>query len=259
MILIEPICTYKDNYVWLIINPASGNAIAVDPGDAAPVQAFIRNKTLTLSAILITHHHWDHVNGVGALVAEWRCPVYGPGSVDCVDQPVRGGDTIDLAAESESSLPVTVHEIPGHTADHIGYHLDKQGALFCGDTLFSAGCGRLLGGTAEQLKRSLDFIKTLPIQTRIYGAHEYTMANLRFAHATMPNNKDVVARMRDVESLRANNQPSIPSTLEAECRYNPFLRCNDDEIAASLAGQFDVHPKNELEVFTLLRKWKDHF
>jgi len=259
MLKITPVPIFSDNYVWLIIHEATRKAVAVDPGDSAPVQAFLQSNKLELAAILITHRHWDHISGVSGLVNQWNSPVYGPSDIDGVTHPVAEGSIIELLVKTGSPLKLDVLATPGHTQEHLVYYIADNEALFCGDTLFSAGCGRLQGGAAKQLKTSLDRIKKLPPSTRIYGAHEYTLENLRFASRVMPKNADVSNRLEKATHQRASGNPTLPVTLKEECLYNPFLRTDDTEIAASIAEQFATSPADEQEIFALLRKWKDHF
>ncbi|WP_075187911.1 hydroxyacylglutathione hydrolase [Teredinibacter haidensis] len=259
MLDIKAIPILTDNYVWLIADQANRSAVVVDPGDAAPVAQALQQQNVSLAGILVTHQHWDHVGGIEALVKQYHCPVFGPNSpsIPSITHPVHEGSEVAI----DNTLRFSVIEIPGHTQEHLGYILEQpEGtSLFCGDTLFSAGCGRLLGGTATQLKSSLDRIKQLPIRTSIYCTHEYTAANLLFANTVMPENAAVKAYMAKVKSHRQNNAPTLPSTLETELQINPFLRCDDDQVKATVEAAFDKQASNEEDVFTLLRQWKDRF
>ena len=210
---------FKDNYIWLLVR--DGRAAVVDPGDPLPVTERLEALGLRLETILITHHHADHQGGVAALVERWQADVFGPGneSITGRNRPLSGGETIMVLHQSVRVLPV-----PGHTLGHLAYYV--PGALFCGDTLFGAGCGRLFEGTPAQMSASLSRIAELPDDTKIYCAHEYTEANLRFALAVEPENKALLDRVRRVAALRSASLPSIPSTLAEEKASNPFLRCS---------------------------------
>lgn len=253
MISIHPIPAFADNYIWLI-QFGDRQAAVVDPGDATPVLRALEQHQLQLAAILITHHHWDHVNGVEPLLARYPAPVYGPakGHTPGLSQACREGDTVALAG-----LELAVLEVPGHTDEHIAFL--GQGALFCGDTLFGAGCGRLLGGTAAQLYESLNKIAALPITTYIHCAHEYTLANLQFAQAVEPGNSAIAARRRAEQGKREQGQPTLPSTLELELATNPFLRCEEEAVILSAENFADRHLAGPAEVFKALRFWKDTF
>src|SRR5574343_1546198 len=197
---------FKDNYIWLLT--CGRRAFIVDPGDAAPVRSRLEADGLTLEGILITHHHADHQGGVAELAAKWPVKVYAPGneSITGRTRPLSGGECIDVLGQR-----VQVMAVPGHTLGHLAYY--AEGALFCGDTLFGAGCGRLFEGTAEQMSTSLDSIAALPDATRVYCAHEYTEMNLRFALAVEPDNLALQARARQVAALRAAGRSTVPLTL----------------------------------------------
>ena len=221
MIRILPVRAFRDNYIWLITAGDSGNAAVVDPGDAAPVLDALQAHGLRLCAILITHHHADHTGGVRQLLAGQQVPVYGPAreSIPGMDHALQDGDTVTL---EELQLEFRVLDVPGHTAGHIAYY--GHDCLFAGDTLFMAGCGRLFEGSAEQMHASLQKLLALPPQTRVYCAHEYTLANLRFAAAVEPGNDAVAQRTGASEALRARDNPTVPGSLEQERLTNPFLR-----------------------------------
>lgn len=255
MSTIVPIPIYSDNYVWLITNKHK-DAIAIDPGDSQPVLGFLHKHQLILKKILVTHSHWDHTSGVTPLRQVYDCPVYGPASVSAVTHALNDGDTLSLATGDNFK----VLEIPGHTPEHIAFYSQNLASLFCGDTLFSAGCGRLLGGTAEQFKQSLDRIKQLPPNTLVHAAHEYTLSNLAFAETVMPLNNAVKRRKKQAVAQRDAQRPTLPVTLGDECQYNPFLRCDDPEVISSIKTKFTLSSiPDELEVFILLRQWKDNF
>lgn len=236
---IHAIPAFDDNYIWAIQPARNPNQIVlVDPGAAAPCQQWLQQHQAQLAAILVTHHHWDHTDGVEALVAQWQCPVYGPADspFKAISIALRHGDWVNLPA---LDLCWQVIATPGHTLDHISYIGDD--ALFCGDTLFLAGCGRMFEGSAEQFHQSLRLLAELPANTRVYAAHEYSLANLRFAAAAMPENTAVAAAQQRVQQLRQQGLPSLPSSLAEEQAINPFLR------AESVAE------------FRRLREWKDRF
>lgn len=220
------------------------------------VEAYLESKGLDLTAILITHHHSDHTGGILALTATRDIPVYGPAAHDIagVTIGVAEGDEIRL---SGPTLTLDVLEVPGHTQTHIAYY--SPGLLFPGDTLFSAGCGRLLGGTAEQLHRSLERLKTLPGDTRVYCTHEYTLSNLAFAQAAEPDNTERDAWLQRCKDLRARGLPTLPSTIAVERNINPFLRVDTDKLFAGVGKHVGRKPANAQACFTELRAWKDSF
>lgn len=218
----------------------AARAVCVDPGDAGPVLALCQKAGAALTDILITHHHADHTAGIPALKKAFPdAKVWGPAreSIAGVEYPLSGGDVIALSGLGE---PVHIIDIPGHTAGHIAYHLPKTGWLFCGDTLFAAGCGRLFEGTAAQMFASLQTLGALPDHTRVFCTHEYTLSNLRFAAHAEPENTAIVQRTQDVTQLRAEKRCSLPSTLALEWQTNPFLRARDTEHFAALRQQKDV-------------------
>ncbi|MBY4896275.1 hydroxyacylglutathione hydrolase [Cupriavidus sp. AU9028] len=265
MLKVEPIPAFQDNYIWAIHD---GRSVAVvDPGDAAPVLAYLERKGLQLGAILITHHHGDHQGGVAQLLASHplgpdgrSLPVAGPATekIGHRTQAVAQGDTVTLA---HPALTLRVLEVPGHTAGHIAYtgSLDGLGpVLFCGDTLFASGCGRLFEGTAAQMLRSLDQFAALPDDTRVYCAHEYTASNVRFARAVEPRN-NALARWQDkVAELRAAGQPTLPTTIGHEREVNPFLRSRLPQVRQALAGRMPADA-DDAAAFAALRAWKDEF
>ncbi len=246
----------KDNYIWLIECPPERKAVVVDPGEAAPVERALAERKLELAAILVTHHHYDHVEGIPDLVAEHPIPVFGPADepVPCRTHPVEEGEHLPFA---EWDIDLSVMKIPGHTKGHVGYYGGHR--LFCGDTLFTAGCGKVFDGTVEQLFLSLQRIAALPGNTLIHCAHEYTEENLRFARLVEPGNPDIHARLEATHRLRAKGVATVPSMLTEEKRTNPFLRCHVPEVIRA-AEQYAGHPlKTSREVFEVLRDWRDRF
>jgi len=256
MLAIEPIRAFTDNYIWCLHN--GREAWVVDPGEAAPVATFLRQRSLTLVGILITHHHADHTGGIAALSASHALEaVYGPDNpaISGITHTLHEGDSVRILDEQ-----FNVIEVPGHTLDHIAYlstHLQPP-ALFCGDTLFAAGCGRLFEGTPEQMFNSLKKLRSAPRETRVYCTHEYTQANLRFAKAAEPDNLAQQQRAQSADKLRANDQPTLPSTLALELETNPFLRTQQPAIHAA-ALQHNPHCSDEVEIFAAIRRWKDQF
>ena len=244
---------FKDNYIWLLRKGAA--AVVVDPGDAGPVLDVLDRQGLALTAILITHHHADHQGGVAGLLARYPVPVFGPAheSITALSRPLRGGETIALPG---LGVEFAVIAVPGHTLGHLAYH--GTGALFCGDTLFGAGCGRVFEGTMAQMLASLERLAALPAATAVYCAHEYTLANLRFALAVDPGNPLLQQRAAEVAALRAEGRASVPSTLAQEVTTNPFLRCQEPALVAAAQSR-GASANDSLAVFTALREWKNVF
>jgi hydroxyacylglutathione hydrolase len=257
MLDVSPVRAFSDNYLWLVRAPLDPRAaVVVDPGDARPVEAALEDLQLELRGILVTHHHADHVGGVAELAARHRAPVFGPARerLPCPGTSLDDGDTLDLA---ELGLRFHVMAVPGHTLGHIAFH--GHGTLFCGDTLFSAGCGRLFEGTAAQMHDSLERIAVLPDDTRVYCAHEYTLGNLRFAATVEPRNVDVLETLEAVRELRARDAITLPTTLGLERRINPFLRCAEPAVYTAAAAHAGVTLPGPVDVFAVLRAWKDGF
>jgi hydroxyacylglutathione hydrolase len=256
VITVQPLPAFTDNYLWLLAR--GGDAVVVDPGDAAVVQAHLERRQLRLAAILITHHHPDHTGGIAALCARWDVPVHGPraeaakiaGLSDLLDD----GDRVDVLGVTH-----TVLAVPGHTLGHIAFHDAAAQRVFCGDTLFSAGCGRLFEGTPAQMHASLQRLAALPDATAVHCTHEYTMSNLAFAHAVEPDNADLQARIAEVQRLRAAGEPSVPSTIAAEKRHNPFLRTAVPAVRAAAERHAGAPLEDDVAVFAALRRWKDDF
>lgn len=253
-LLITPIPAFTDNYFWLL--ERAGRAVVVDPGDAAPVLLTLQARRLQLAAILVTHHHFDHIGGLAALRQFVEVPVYGPAAeareIPGLTQLLKEGDRVEVLGTE-----FAVWEVPGHTLGHIAYVAD--GFVLCGDTLFSAGCGRLFEGTPQQMHRSLARLAALPPGTRVYCTHEYTLANLAFAAAVEPDSPVVREEQARVRELRALDRPSLPSTIGHERRINPFLRAADPHVAARVQQHAGQALAGELEVFAALRRWKDGF
>ncbi|MCO8322707.1 hydroxyacylglutathione hydrolase [Burkholderia cenocepacia] len=290
-----PVPAFEDNYIWLVSD--GRDAIAVDPGEAAPVRRVLAERGWRLTAILLTHHHADHVDGVDALLhsqpADTPLTVYGPAAeaIDVVTRPLSGGDRVTLDAPA---VAFDVLDVPGHTRGHIAYFqaagqgaagqgaasqgaagqgaasqgAASQGAaghgnavphVFCGDTLFSCGCGRLFEGTPAQMLASLDALAALPDDTRVHCAHEYTLSNIRFALACEPGNAALAAWRDDAQALRARGVPTLPTTIAHERAVNPFMRADSAAIHATLEAELHETVTDRLAAFTLMREWKNRF
>ncbi len=253
-IRVIPVAAFADNYLWLVVR--NGQAIVIDPGDAAAIETALQSLGATLAAILVTHHHRDHVGGIAALTQRYAVPVHGPAAepIEGITVPHEGGEAIEYLG-----LAFTVLSVPGHTAGHLAYYAPGPDWLFCGDTLFAAGCGRLLGGTAPALHTSLMRLAALPPQTRVYCAHEYTLANLRFARAVEPHNPALIAREQRCMAQRQRGEPTVPTTLAEELATNPFLRCHEPTVQAAVQAHQPGIRTTSLATFTALRAWKDGF
>jgi hydroxyacylglutathione hydrolase len=239
---IHPVAAFEDNYIWLLVDAQQHRAAVVDPGDAAPVIAALRERGLALAAVLVTHHHRDHVGGLAALRSAFpQAVVYGPHNpaIAGIDRRLRQGDTFRLDG---FDAEFTVHEVPGHTLDHIAFFSrrighDPRPVLFCGDTLFAAGCGRLFEGSASQMMQSLGVLASLPDETLVHCAHEYTLSNLRFARAAEPDNAALADREREAIALRAASIETVPSSIAIERATNPFLRWREPGVRATAAAR----------------------
>lgn len=257
MLDVRPIPAFRDNYIWMIRGPPDSRAVAVvDPGDAAPVFAALERDGLSLAAILATHHHADHVGGVAALMAATGARAFGPARerMPAGVVPLAGGAT---ARVPELGLEFEVLDVPGHTAGHIAFA--GHGAVFSGDTLFSAGCGRLFEGTAEEMLASLDRLAALPGETRVFCGHEYTEANLRFAMAVEPSNSAIMDYVKRAAASRAEGRPTLPSKIELEKRVNPFLRCRHEDVKSAAERRAGRELPAPAAVFAEIRSWKDVF
>ena len=257
MLNIHPIAAFADNYIWLVYDPSSRQAFVVDPGDAQPVLDTLQALQLELVGILITHHHFDHVGGVHALCARYEPVVYGPlnPAIDGITHRLAAGARLDVLG-----LGFEVLEVPGHTLDHIAYvHRGHSPLVFCGDTLFAGGCGRLFEGNPAMMLRSLQSLAALSPSTRVYCAHEYTLANLAFAREVEPDNGALAQRSTAAAAMRQRGEPTVPSNMALELATNPFLRCNVAELQESLRLQGKLEGDSTVEVFTLVRGWKDRF
>lgn len=256
MLDVLTIPAFQDNYLWLIHDGV--HATVVDPGDAAPVLAALTEHHLSLSSILLTHHHADHVGGVPDLLQRFDVPVFGPRqeNIPHTTQTLGEGDTVIVP---ELGLKLEVFDVPGHTRGHIAYFSPEQLWLFCGDTLFAGGCGRLFEGTPEQMVASLTKLQTLPDATQIFCAHEYTIANLRFAIEVEPNNSELTTRLQHEQAKRAQGRPTVPSTIGLEKATNPFLRFCEPGIADRLVATGHISDREPIAVFAALRQWKNSY
>ena len=261
VISVHPVPAFDDNYLWVIHN--GQHAAVVDPGDAAPVLEFLGANGLQLVAIICTHHHRDHVGGVEELLdtlhLRGKIPIFGPAS-ESIPARTHALHESDKIVIPNLDLVFSVLDLPGHTAGHIAYF--GHGLLFCGDTLFACGCGRLFEGTAEQMTDSLSKLKRLPPETKVFCAHEYTMANIKFAEAVEPNNAALELRKAFCAAKRHRNLPTLPSTIHLEIATNPFLRWDQPAVQAAAANRLkhDIGPNPAPAlVFGAIREWKNHF
>ena len=264
LLQVWPIPAFDDNYIWCIHDGKS--ALVVDPGDAAPVLEYLEQAHLSLKGILVTHHHADHTGGIISLLNALgnQIPVYGPfgDNIPGRTQIAKEGDKIEIASPR---ISLTVYEVPGHTLSHIAYFANMQAnvlepMLFCGDTLFASGCGRLFEGTPSQMFQSLTKFAALPKNTLVFCTHEYTLSNIRFALAVEPNNQNLIAWSQQAQELRQKGLPTLPTTIGHELQVNPFLRSNQAEVvnaAKAIATQADL--PSPAHVLAVIRAWKDRF
>ena len=251
---ITAIPALSDNYIWLLVG-AGGKCAVVDPGEARPVLGVLRERGLDLRHILLTHHHYDHADGVAGLLEHTDAVVHGPADsrLPFVNEAYGEGDVVHLdGLEAEFE----VLDVPAHTRSHIAFY--GHGALFCGDTLFSIGCGRLFEGTAVQMQAAMDKLAQLPAATKVYCAHEYTQSNCAFALAVEPGNPALVARARDVDELRAAGKITLPSTIGDELAANPFMRTREESVVAA-ARRHDPAAAPGASTMAIIRAWKDRF
>jgi len=266
MLKVRAIHAFSDNYIWCIIDEHNKQAIVIDPGCSASVLNFLNSQKLQLIGILITHHHPDHIGGVDDLKYQTNAIVYGFShagpkntKLTFIDQEYTEGDSFSLLASKFKII-----EVPGHTLDHIAFYSEpdqshKTPWLFCGDTLFSGGCGRLFEGSASQMHHSLSKLANLPKACEVYCAHEYTLSNLEFAMSLMPNNKEVKKYKSECEDKRGKNKTTLPSTIGLELEINPFLRTHDPELVRSLQSKNQNFTPETQSIFAETRRAKDHF
>ena len=264
LLQIWPIPAFDDNYIWCIHD--GQDALVVDPGDAAPVLRYLKEQKLRLTGILVTHHHADHTGGILELLRNLgeNLPVYGPANSEIPGrtQVAMEGDKLEITAPR---ISLKVFEVPGHTLDHIAYFANMQAnvlepMLFCGDTLFASGCGRLFEGSSTQMSQSLAKFAALPKNTLVYCTHEYTLSNIRFALAVEPNNTNLISWSENAQALREQNLPTLPTTIGQELQVNPFMRCDQADLIAAtkeVSGQNDL--ATPAHVLAVIRAWKDRF
>lgn len=260
MISVLPLPAFQDNYIWVIRDAAARRVVVVDPGDAGVVEDYLARSGEQLAGILLTHHHADHTGGVDALCRKYPVPVYGPADprMPMVKQLVADGERVEVLGQVFEVLAV-----PGHTREHIAYYAanpataDQRPLLFCGDTLFAAGCGRMFEGTAPGMHASLERLAALPPATLVYCTHEYTLSNLAFARQVLPGDADIAERETSEAAKRKQGLPTLPSSIALEQATNPFLRCADPEVEAAVRSRQEG--AGAAAVFAALRGWKDVF
>ncbi len=261
MLKIHLIKAFQDNYIWCIEDTTSHDCIVVDPGDSSPVKNYLDKNKLTLKGILITHHHFDHTGGINSLTEAAPIDVYGPENpkITSITHPLKNNDQITLLGTR-----FLIKEVPGHTLDHIAFYSEKDTShkdswLFCGDTLFSAGCGRLFEGTPSQMLNSLKTLINFPHETEVYCTHEYTLANLSFAKAVLPNSEETNTYFNHCQQKITEGFSTIPTTIKTELSINPFLNCTKNELVHAVCKHSNSTDNSELAIFTALRSWKDNF
>ncbi len=254
MLSIKPIKALSDNYIWLVTT--NEGSIVIDPGEPKQIIDLVKSNEIDLEGILITHHHYDHTNGIEEILKYKKVEVYGPkNNLNSITKRVKQNDVFNLIG-----LKFEVIETPGHTLDHIAFYClkDEKSILFCGDTLFSGGCGRVFEGTYSQMYESLKKLSKLPEDTQIFCGHEYTSSNLQFACAVEPNNQFIREYNQEIIEKTKNGEPSLPSSLKIEHMINPFIRCNEENLIDNINKKFG-EVSSEIEIFSTLRKWKDDF
>jgi hydroxyacylglutathione hydrolase len=254
MLTLTPIPAFNDNYIWALHEGT--DAVLVDPGDAAPCFEFLTRQGCNLVSILATHHHGDHVGGIAELAARYHPRIYGPAQeyIPAMTDPVADGDVVTIAELGER---LRVIGTPGHTLGHVSYYDGRR--LFCGDTLFACGCGRLFEGTPGMMAESLNKLAQLPDDTQVFCAHEYTLSNIRFARSVDENNRDLLGREKREAARRAAGLPTLPSTMALEKATNPFLRSHDSALAQAAGAMLKRPALDAVEVFAALRRAKDLF
>ena len=255
MLSIFSIPAFNDNYIWVLVDDIKKQAIVIDPGDATPVLAFLHQKQLTLNAILITHKHHDHTGGITALLSAVPNASVFSHSTEQIMQTTQFVFDNDVFNINQHEFRVIA--IPGHTLGHVAYYCKPF--LFCGDTLFTNGCGRIFEGTAKQMLSSLKKLMALPDETQIYCGHEYTLSNIKFSLHVEPNNIALQKRFEDAKRLQSENKPTVPSTLQLEKATNPFLRCSEPLVIETVSNHAGRKLISEVDVFTELRQWKNTF
>ncbi len=257
MFEIFPIKAFSDNYMWTLVE--GDQAIVVDPGEAKPIIEVFDKRNLNLNSIIITHHHFDHTGGVLELIDHFNCEVYGPdgGHIKGVSSPLNDNEEFDLLGKKFIAL-----HTPAHTMDQLAYYSEEaytDPILFCGDTLFSAGCGRIFEGTALQMHDSLSRFAILPGNTKVYCGHEYTQSNLVFAAAVEPNNQFIQEKIKEVNKLRDQDKETLPSVIASELKINPFMRCKETSVVDAAIEYSGKELKEPYEVLGVIRDWKDNF
>lgn len=258
---IIPLKAFSDNYIWVIFSPDGKQVSVVDPGDSRPVIEFLEENNLKLNSILITHYHNDHIGGVQKLKDRYHCHVYASqhDNLGFTDTALDEGDQISLF---EGAYQFSILHLPGHTMGHIGYYgqnLDGQNLIFCGDTLFRAGCGRMFEGTPKIFYHSLQKLAQLPANTLVYCTHEYTLANIAFAKTVEPSNTELLDLEEKCEQLRRKGLETLPSTIESELNTNPFLRCSKATVIQAAEQATHKSLSDPVETFATIRRLKDDF